>query len=90
MNNKVKAPYVAIMRDKYKSDEDMWKAISDVCKIFLENENQLLLTYEDPGVYRIDYAHDPSYEDWGSERFMCVTADESEYILDRREYSEEN
>lgn len=88
--SKISAPYIAVERDKYKSDEDMWKAISDVCKVLLENENQILLTYEDCGIYRIDYTHDSSYEDWGSERFMCVTANESEDILEKREYSKEN
>ncbi len=85
MNNKINAPYVVVDREKYKSEEELWKAITSICKVLLENENQLLLTHEGLGIYRIDYAHDPSYEEWGSQRFMCVTADESEIILDRRE-----
>ena len=88
--SKISAPYIAVERDKYKSDEDTWKAISDVCKVLIENENQILLTYEDCGIYRIDYEHDPCCEDWGSDRFMYVTADESADILEKREYSEEN
>lgn len=85
MNNKINAPCVAVDREKYKSEEELWKAISSVCKVLLENENQLLLTYEGLGIYRIDHAHDPQYEEWGSDRFMYVTADESEIILNRRE-----
>lgn len=85
MNNKINVPYVVVDREKYKSEEELWKAITSICKVLLENENQLLLTHEGLGIYRIDYAHDPSYEDWGSQRFMCVTADESENILDGRE-----
>lgn len=91
MNNKINMPCVVVDSEKYKSEEELWKAIASVCKVLLENENQLLLTHEGLGIYRIDYAHDPSYEEWGSQRFMCVTADESEIILDRRdEISEEN
>ena len=85
MNNKINAPCVVVDREKYKSEEELWKAIASVCKVLLENENQLLLTYEDPGIYCVDYAHDPQYEEWGSNRFMYVTADESEIILNRRE-----
>lgn len=85
MNNKINAPCVAVDREKYKSEEELWKAIASVCKVLLENENQLLLTYEGLGIYRIDYAHDPQYEEWCSDRFMYVTADESEIILNRRE-----
>lgn len=85
MNNKINVPYVVVDREKYKSEEELWKAITSICKVLLENENQLLLTHEGLGIYRIDYSHDPSYEDWGSQRFMCVTADESENILDGRE-----
>lgn len=91
MNNKINTPCVVVDREKYKSEEELWKAIASVCKVLLENENQLLLTYEGLGIYRIDYAHDPLHEEWGSDRFMYVTADESEIILDRREEnSEEN
>lgn len=91
MNNKINTPYVVVDREKYKSEEELWKAITSICKVLLENENQLLLTHECLGIYRIDYAHDPSYEEWGSQRFMCVTADESENILNgREEISEES
>lgn len=91
MNNKINTPCVVVDREKYKSEEELWKAIASVCKVLLENGNQLLLTYEGLGIYCIDYAHDPQYEEWGSNRFMYVTADESGIILDRREEnSEEN
>lgn len=85
MNNKINTPYITIDREKYKSEEELWKAIASVCKVLLENGNQLLLAYEGLGIYRINYEHDPLHGEWGLNRFMCVTADESEIILDRRE-----
>lgn len=91
MNNKINTPYITIDREKYKSEEELWKAIASVCKVLLENGNQLLLAYEGLGIYRINYEHDPLHGEWGLNRFMYVTADESEIILDRREeISEEN
>lgn len=91
MNNKINTPYITIDREKYKSEEELWKAIASVCKVLLENGNQLLLAYEGLGIYRINYEHDPLHGEWGLNRFMYVTADESEIILDRREEnSEEN
>lgn len=91
MNNKINTPYITIDREKYKSEEELWKAIASVCKVLLENGNQLLLAYEGLGIYRINYEHDPLHGEWGLNRFMYITADESEIILDRREeISEEN
>jgi hypothetical protein len=91
MNNKINTPCIVVDSKKYKSEEELWKAIASVCKVLLENENQLLLTYEGIGIYCISYDHDPLHGEWGVNRFMYVTADESEIILDRREEnSEEN
>lgn len=91
MNNKIDTPCIVVDSKKYKSEEELWKAIASVCKVLLENGNQLLLTYEGIGIYRISYDHDPLNGEWGVNRFMYVTADESEIILDRREEnSEEN
>lgn len=36
MNNKINVPFVAVDREKYKSEEELWKAIASVCKVLLE------------------------------------------------------
>lgn len=78
--------YIAMVRDNYSNDQEFAQAISEAVLLFTKNNYQVLISHEDLGVYRLDYADDPYHTDYGSERFMYVTLDEEENI----QYSRKN
>ncbi len=81
---------IAVCKDKCKNDAEFWFAIAQLIRFLTEQDYQVLFRYEDCGVYVIDIAHDQHKEDWGSDRFMKVTANEEEDILWKRENSDLN
>lgn len=87
-SNYLNTPSISICKDNYASKEDMWKDIANICNVLTRNQKKVLITLEDSeyGIYRIDYEYDPqaTEEDWGSDRFMTVTSDEEDYIIENR------
>lgn len=77
--------YIAMVRDNYSSNQEFAQAIGEAILLFIKNKYQVLISHEDCGVYRLDYADDPYHTDYGSERFMYVTFDEEEDIQCLRE-----
>ena len=81
--------YIAMVRDKYKNDEEFTRVMGDVVLFLTKNDYQVLVTYEDVGVYRIEYADDPCHTDYSTPRFMCVSCEEQEDLWFQREKEEE-
>lgn len=72
--------------DKYGSREDMWHDILTVTKALTHNGYAVMTQYEDCGIYTVEYSHSRANADeFGSERFMKVTADEAEAVEKMRE-----
>lgn len=73
-----------ICRDNYNSDEDMWADIAIIARILTKNAREVLVRYEDCGVYIIEDTYDPHHTDYGTPRFAVITADEEDELLERR------
>ena len=80
---------ITLCMDKYKTEGDFWVTVSQLIHILTEQDYQVLFRYDDCGVYVIEIAHDQHKYDFGSDRFMKVTAEEEEDILWNREKHDE-
>lgn len=78
---------IVIVRDNYNSEEEMFNAIGDIIKHLTRNQEECFIYADDIGlgIYIIEHAHHNTNEDWGDNRFMLVTSDEEDEILQRRE-----
>ena len=65
--------------EKYKNDDLMWDDIFSVSKVLIKQDYQVLIRYEDCGVYILEYAYEPNKLP-GCDMFMCVTPDEADMI----------
>ena len=69
--------------EKYENEELMWADIVNVSRILIRQNYEVLIRYEDCGVYILEYAYDPN-ELPGCDMFMCVTPDEADMIETHR------
>lgn len=82
--------YIAICRDNYTTEEEFKLAIANQLLILADNEYEVCFRYEDFGIFIIEYLPDyrkGSNGEW-EDRYMRVTADEAENIINIREYTE--
>ena len=74
---------IAFDKDKYPSVEEMFDDISVMTQILIKNEYEVLLRYEDCGIYVLEYC-DSRDSRLGGDRFTTVTEDEYEVLQDYR------
>lgn len=93
MKKDINAPSIAIYWDKEKdiTKEEMFKDISVLTEILTKYGYEVKIKYEDCNVYVLEYCYEHSYsDDFGCERFIYVTLDEEEKILNDRCQEEED
>lgn len=81
---------IAFDKEKYKTEAEFWDALMIVQRTLIEQDYQVLLGYDDCGIYILEYAHNNNVEDWGDDRFMLVSLEEEEKIITERKNREEN
>lgn len=79
---------IAFDREKYKTEAEFWDALVVVQRILIEQDYQVLLSYDDCDIYILEYAHNNNVEDWGDDRFMLVSLEEEEKIIAERKNRE--
>lgn len=86
MNSKLVCNKIVVSRDSYNSEKDMFNAIGELINHLTRNGEECLVYADDIncGIYVIAHAHDNATEDWGENRFMLVTSDEEDEILQKR------
>lgn len=50
--------YIAFDSENYEDIDDMWYEIKDTEKMLLKNEYEVLLRYDDVGIYILEFDHD--------------------------------
>ena len=74
---------ISFDKEKYKNEELMWADIVDVSRILIKQDYEVLIRYEDCGVYILEYAYDPDKVP-GCDMFMVVTYEEADMIENLR------
>jgi len=64
--------YFTISKDSYRTEEEFWKAVSDALRVLTDNDNQVLLEYDDCGNYLVQYIK-PKF---GAGKFVMVTEED--------------
>lgn len=80
---------IAFDREKYKTEAEFWDALMVVQRILIEQDYQVLLSYDDCDIYILEYAHNNNIEYWGGDGFMLVSPEEQEKILAERKNRED-
>lgn len=79
---------ITIKRDNYANEEAFKQSVSEIMCALIKNNYAVCFRYDDCDRYVIEYVYDYHFEDLGSSRFMLVSEDEMEYILQQRKDEE--
>lgn len=82
---------IVFEKDNYADEAALQTAISETVKHLIENNYAVLVHCDDPsaGIYCVSYAYEwNTANEFRSERYMLVTADEAEDLLAQREEKE--
>ena len=81
---------IVLCKDKCQKDSEFWQDVSKISDVLTKHGYDVLFKYDDVGVYYIQYNYN-SYNDFGENRFMSVTEQEQQKILqERKNCAEEN
>lgn len=81
---------IVLSIDDYENESEFWRGVSEITNNLLKGKYEVLIRYQDVGVYTISFAYDPFHTpDYGCDRFMLVSPDEEESIEIAREPDEE-
>lgn len=51
----INTSYIIMLKDNYSSDQEFTQAIGEAVLLLTKNQYQVLISYEDLGVYRLVY-----------------------------------
>ena len=80
----VEDSHIEICKGKYKSDTEFWTHVASLLDVLTKQDYNVLFRYEDVGVYVLEFAYDPRKAEFGSDRFMKVSAEEEERLFSER------
>lgn len=75
--------YICFAGETYESEKEKWEDIMKTTTILIKNDYEVLISKEDFGNVIIRYEYSP-YMDLGGERFVTVTEEEYEELLELR------
>ena len=78
---------IVISKDNFYNNESFRDNLSSTILCLLENEYEALIKCDSVGIYYIDYVS--SNREYGGDRFLLVTLEEEEDILDNRCYEDD-
>lgn len=76
---------IVLDKEKYNSEADFWADITTILKVLTSNDYEVLFRLDDCDIYILEFAYDSNHvPEYGDDRFMLVTEEEEEMILDAR------
>lgn len=79
---------IVLDKSHYKTEEDFQLALASLVNILTNNHYSVLINQGGglSELFSVEFLHDPQSErdDWGYDRFIKVTAEEEENILNER------
>lgn len=76
---------IVLCKDNYNTEKEFKEAIANQLQLLFDNNYEVLVSREDGFAVIMEFTHDHRSDDWGTDRFMLVTADEEADILYDRE-----
>lgn len=77
--------HITFDREKYDSEADFWADITTMIKVLTNNDYEVLFRLDDCSIYVLEFAYDSNHvPEFGEDRFMLVTEEEEEAIIDAR------
>ena len=94
MENTFNPQQIICVKDAYDTEKEFWEAIGMQLEFLTKQGYYALFRHDDCDIdtYVIEFEHDPqsANEDWGRNRFVYLTADEEEEILNQRKVAASN
>lgn len=81
--------HIVVCKDKYENEGEFLADVISLIDFLTRMDYEVLVRFEDCGVYVLELAYDPHKIDCDDNRFMKVTADEERAIICNRESGRE-
>ena len=77
---------MVFIEDNYSNKQELMADIIKTVESLMKNKYMCLVRFEDAGIYVVDYCYDPLHTDFGSDRFVYMTAEEHDDLEFKREH----